>query len=108
MDLWKRLSRYTQGVILIMVSFLFFAWGVLGAAQVDRQTRDIAELVEAQHMAAAKNQDELLHIVIDNGEFQTCVWHSIVKPKNVGNQKRSVRAIRQCERRFLNTQEVNT
>lgn len=101
MHLWQKLSRYTQGLILIMVSILFFSWGLFGSLQVEKQTKDIASLVARQHAEAEQAATELLERIITNGEFQSCVWHEVVRPKNVGNQKRTVRAIRGCERRYL-------
>lgn len=101
MHIWQQLTRWTQGIILIMVSILFFTWGILGSVKVGEQTERIVQRVEAQHVALEKKQAELLQIVIDNGEFQSCVWHEVIRPKNVGNQKRTVKAIRECEKRYL-------
>lgn len=73
MELWKHLSRYAQGVILIMVSVLFFAWGVFGSAQVANQTasivRGVHEDVAENFAAIQQNQVTLLA----EGRYITCV-----------------------------------
>ena len=50
-NLWSNRSRITQGLTLIMVSVLFFLWGVFGAATVDRQNDAILRGVRAEVVA---------------------------------------------------------
>ncbi len=40
-----------------------------------------------------------------NGNFQTCVWRSLIRPHVAGNTKLARRAIRQCDHRYLQGQD---
>lgn len=63
--------------------------------------------VRSSHEAAvqrdriATSNEAALKAIVSNGEFQTCVWTSIVKPRVVGHQHRSIRAINHCADKYL-------
>ena len=73
MHVWKQLSRYTQGIILIMVSVMFFVWGIFGGAQVEKQNDAIAARVAHQHSELQSHMDQTLHMILAQGEYMTCV-----------------------------------
>lgn len=86
MRLWRQLSKFTQGIILIMVSVLFFGWGVMGAQQVDNQTREILQGVhddlEQTTAIIVKNQA----ILLAESKYVTCILTTLPekrRPKNI-------------------------
>lgn len=98
MEIWKQLSRYTQGLILIMVSILFFAWGIFGSAQVDRQTNRILEGVHRDVRLALTQSEENLDAVLENqrillkeGKYITCILLTLP-------EKRTPKQVHRCKR----------
>ena len=91
MHVWQHLSRYTQGLILIMVSILFFLWGILGGAQVEKQNdtllRGVHEAVDESFALINTNQE----IILAQGRYLTCVLK--MRPED-----RSYRDTRRCLR----------
>lgn len=98
MEIWKQLSRYTQGLILIMVSILFFAWGVFGSATVDRQNTTIIQGIQAQHAAifaqSQENESAILknqRILLKEGKYITCILLTLP-------ERRTPKQVHRCRR----------
>ncbi len=95
MPWWKNLSRYIQGMVLIMVSILFFVWGVFGSAQVTNQTNTLLEAIQTQH--AQQHSKEIDTIVQDQRvllasmRYVTCLLR-------VSPDDRTPKVVNKCER----------
>jgi len=96
--LWKRLSKYTQGVILIMVSVMFFVWGIFGGAQVEKQNDTIAARVARQHTELQQHMDASLKelelnqdILLAEGRYITCILLTLPERRTPKQVHRCVR-----------------
>ena len=102
MNSWRKLSQYTQGLVLIMVSILFFTWGIFGANQVQNQTATILEGVQLQLQEAEADRLTLERTLESNSNFQVCVWKDVIRAQIRTQKPRAViHAIDRCERRYL-------
>ena len=81
------------GAFLILMLILVSGLSFVSIREANR-ARETAEEIVAQ--------SELNFVAIQrNGDFQTCVWRAIVKPRVVGHKKRVINAIRACDKRWL-------
>lgn len=78
------------GVVAVLLSFTLVIRAADQQAVEERQRQIIAAL-------AAENNEA----IAANGDFQTCVWLAIVRPRVIGHQQRAANAIHQCEKKFL-------
>ena len=76
--------------IILVVSLLVVRDSANDAAIEQRQRVIIAALAEENNEA-----------IQANGDFQTCVWRAIIRPRIQGHTHRAARAIRQCDARYL-------
>lgn len=90
-DIWKSLSRFTQGLVLIMVSILFFAWGVFGSAQVENQTQSIIQGVHDDLEQTTSIIVENQAILLAEGRYITCILTTLP-------EKRRPKTIHRCYR----------
>lgn len=102
-EFWKRLSRYTQGIILVMVSILFFGWGIMGAAQVDNQTKRILEGVHDDVHEATGAIVRNQQILLAEGKYITCILTTL--PDN-RTPKKIHRCLRQSGLQRLQDEET--
>ncbi len=77
-------------VLVAVVAVWLVSSNAAQDATAERQREIIATLAKQNSIAIAAN-----------GDFQTCVWLSIVKPKVIGHEKRAANAIHKCEHQYL-------
>lgn len=91
---WSKLREFASVAVFLSVILVVSLWVVHdNAAQ--RATQERQALI-IKTLAEQNNE-----AILANGDFQSCVWLSIIKHRNLDNQHRSVRAIRACERKYL-------
>ena len=92
--LWQWAREYGGVAVFLSVILVVSLWVVR-----DNQQQRATETRQREIIATLAEQNN--DAIQANGDFQTCVWTSIVKAKHLGNQKRSARAIRACDRKYL-------
>ena len=85
---WKGVAVF----MLVVVIVALWLWNS-GAQQqgTEHRQQEILTALAHQNYEAIKA----------NGEFQSCIWLSIIKPDVVGHEDRAVWAIKKCERKYL-------
>ncbi len=87
--------REWRGVALFMVVAVIVAlwlWNS-GAQQQGTENR------QRQIIAALAHENS--EAIQANGDFQTCIWLSIVKPNVIGHEDRGRWAVKQCQHKYL-------
>ena len=90
----ERLKEWRGVAVFMLMAAIIALWlwnsGAQQQGTENRQRQILAAL--AQENSAA---------IQANGDFQSCVWLSIVKPNVIGHEDRARWAIKNCEKKYL-------
>ena len=90
-----RWANEWKSVALFIVVAVVVSLGLVREADQQRAT----EVRQAQIIRALAEENN--EAIAANGDFQSCVWLSIIRPKVIGHQGRQQNAIHRCEERYL-------